>query len=161
MQKRLLFQHRSRSHKVHRLCLAEHAVKRLGEEFPGGDSQVKENVLLSVREFFRPEFLNRLDDILVFESLPKEAMQEIVKLQINELSKRLRERNISIDISETAMEWLASKGYDPAFGARPLKRLIQKEIQDWFAEGLLSGEIKDGNNCNITVEEGNLAISHK
>ena len=59
------------------------------------------------------------------------------------------------------MEWLASKGYDPAFGARPLKRLIQKEIQDWFAEGLLSGEIKDGANCNITVEEGNLVIIHK
>ena len=127
----------------------------------GGHSQVKENVLLSVREFFRPEFLNRLDDILVFESLPKEAMQEIVKLQINELSKRLRERNISINVSEIAMEWFASKGYDPAFGARPLKRLIQKEIQDRFAEGLLSGEIKDGANCNITVREGNLEISHK
>ena len=132
-----------------------------GDELLGGHSQVKENVLLSVREFFRPEFLNRLDDILVFESLPKEAMQEIVKLQINELSKRLRERNISINVSEIAMEWFASKGYDPAFGARPLKRLIQKEIQDRFAEGLLSGEIKDGANCNITVREGNLEISHK
>ena len=137
------------------------ASEAFGDKLPGGHSQVKENVLLSVREFFRPEFLNRLDDILVFESLPREAMQEIVKLQITELSRRLKERNISINISETAMEWLASKGYDQAFGARPLKRLIQKEIQDRFAEGLLSGEIKDGANCNITVEDGNLEISHK
>ena len=130
-----------------------------GREVSDRDCQTKESVLSSVREFFRPEFLNRLDDILVFENLPKEAMQGIVKLQINELSERLREKNISINITEDAMVWLANKGYDPAFGARPLKRLIQKEIQDRLAERLLSGKVKEGASCQIMLKDDGLEIN--
>ncbi len=138
----------------------------LGSELMSSDaslqpSKMEESVLSTVRSFFRPEFLNRLDDILVFKNLPLEAMQEIVNLQMNEIGERLREKNINLRVEKTALEWLARKGYDPYFGARPLKRLIQKEVQDKFAEGLLSGEIKEGNNFMISAENNLLQMKEE
>ena len=136
----------------------------LGSEFMSSDvslqsSKMEESVLSTVRSFFRPEFLNRLDDILVFKNLPLEAMQEIVNLQMNEIGERLREKNINLRVEKTALEWLARKGYDPCFGARPLKRLIQKEVQDRFAEGLLSGGIREGTDFMISAENNLLEMN--
>jgi ATP-dependent Clp protease ATP-binding subunit ClpB len=136
----------------------------LGSEFVSSDaslqpSKMEESVLSTVRRFFRPEFLNRLDDILVFKNLPLEAMQEIVNLQMNEIGERLREKNINLRVEKTALEWLARKGYDPCFGARPLKRLIQKEVQDRFAEGLLSGGIREGTDFMISAENNLLQMN--
>merc|ERR1712054_585042 len=85
------------------------------------------------------------DEIIIFNNLPKDSMKEIVKIQINELKERLLEKNITLCIEDSGINWLANKGYDPSYGARPLKRLIQKEIQDKIAEGILSGKILEGN----------------
>ncbi len=122
------------------------------QQLPRDTIEIKEEIFSAIREFFRPEFLNRLDEILVFKNLPEETMKEIVKLQINELRTRLREKNISLNVEIEGLEWLAKKGYDPVFGARPLKRLIQKEIQDQLAEGLLSGDLKEGSKSIVFVE---------
>ncbi|MED5531258.1 MAG: AAA family ATPase, partial [Pseudomonadota bacterium] len=122
------------------------------QQLPRDTIEIKEEIFSAIREFFRPEFLNRLDEILVFNNLPEETMKDIVKLQINELRTRLGEKNITLNIETEGLEWLAKKGYDPAFGARPLKRLIQKEIQDQLAERLLSGDLKEGTKSIVFVE---------
>ncbi len=118
--------------------------------------KIKAEAMDEVRNFFRPEFLNRLDEILIFNNLPKESMIEIVKLQIKELEERLLEKNIKLSVSESGLEWLANRGYDHNFGARPLKRLIQKEIQDNVADGILSGKIIEGNEISILAKDEKL-----
>ena len=121
---------------------------------------IRSNVMKIVRKFFRPEFLNRLDEIIIFNNLPKDSMKEIVKIQINELKERLLEKNITLCIEDSGINWLANKGYDPSFGARPLKRLIQKEIQDKIAEGILSGKILEGNGVSISLKNENLVFEN-
>ena len=121
---------------------------------------MRSNVMGIVRKFFRPEFLNRLDEIIIFNNLPKDSMKEIVKIQINELKERLLEKNITLCIEDSGINWLANKGYDPSFGARPLKRLIQKEIQDKIAEGILSGKILEGNGVSISLKNENLVFEN-
>ena len=121
---------------------------------------MRSNVMGIVRKFFRPEFLNRLDEIIIFNNLPKDSMKEIVKIQINELKERLLEKNITLCIEESGINWLANKGYDPSYGARPLKRLIQKEIQDKIAEGILSGKILEGNGVSISLKNENLVFKN-
>ncbi|MFL2802740.1 MAG: ATP-dependent chaperone ClpB, partial [Paracoccaceae bacterium] len=113
-----------------------------------------------VRNFFRPEFLNRLDEIIIFNNLPKDSMKEIVKIQIRELEERLLEKNMRLSVEDSCLDWLADRGYDPIFGARPLKRLIQKEIQDNIAEGILSGKISEGNEVSILFENQKLKINN-
>ena len=107
------------------------------------------NVMGVVRDFFRPEFLNRLDEIIIFNNLPKEKMKEIVKLQIRELEERLLEKNINLLLDNSCLDWLADRGYDPIFGARPLKRLIQKEIQNNLSIPTIG--IGAGNYCDGQV----------
>jgi ATP-dependent Clp protease ATP-binding subunit ClpB len=114
---------------------------------------VRDAVMGVVKGHFRPEFLNRLDEIILFHRLKREHMGAIVDIQIGRLKKLLVDRKIEIEISEPARTWLADKGYDPAYGARPLKRVIQKNLQDPLAEELLAGRIKDGD----TVEVGSTA----
>ena len=97
-----------------------------------------------VRSHFRPEFLNRVDEIILFHRLKREQMGAIVDIQMARLQKLLDERKIRLELDETARRFLAEKGYDPAYGARPLKRTIQKLVQDPLAEMILSGEIHDG-----------------
>ncbi len=97
-----------------------------------------------VRAHFRPEFLNRIDEIIMFHRLRRQDMATIVDIQIGRLSRLLEDRKIVLEMAETAREWLAEKGYDPAYGARPLKRVIQKALQDPLAEKILAGEILDG-----------------
>ena len=121
---------------------------------------MRSNVMGIVRKFFRPEFLNRLDEIIIFNNLPKDSMKEIVKIQINELKERLLEKNITLCIEDSGINWLANKGYDPSYGARPLKRLIQKEIQDKIAEGILSGKILEGSGVSISLNNENLVFKN-
>jgi ATP-dependent Clp protease ATP-binding subunit ClpB len=112
----------------------------------------KQAVLGVVRQTFKPEFLNRLDEIVVFDPLTTEDLTQIVDLQVHALANRLRDRRITLDVTEAAKEWLALTGYDPTFGARPLRRLVQKEIGDRLAKALLSGEIRDGGTVKVDLD---------
>ena len=111
---------------------------------------VRDQVMQVVRSHFRPEFLNRLDDIILFHRLKRAEMGAIVDIQLTRLQKLLDERKIELDLDESARTWLADKGYDPVYGARPLKRVIQREVQDPLADKLLAGEIPDGARVRIT-----------
>ena len=111
--------------------------------------QQRESVLSDVRQTFRPEFLNRLDEIIVFHPLGKDEIAAIVDIQLRLLQQRLADRKLSLTLTPAAREYLAVKGYDPQFGARPLKRLIQREVQDVLAMKLLSGEIRDGDAIEV------------
>jgi ATP-dependent Clp protease ATP-binding subunit ClpB len=112
---------------------------------------VRDEVMAVVRANFRPEFLNRVDEVILFHRLKKEQMQAIVEIQLKRLRKLLEERKIALDLDESALKWLAEKGYDPAYGARPLKRVIQKALQDPLAEKILSGDIRDGESVLVTA----------
>ncbi|MFN3745387.1 MAG: ATP-dependent chaperone ClpB [Hyphomicrobiaceae bacterium] len=119
---------------------------------------VREYVLAEVKLKFRPEFLNRIDEIILFHRLKREQMSKIVDIQLGRLSKLLADRNITIDLDEQARTWLANRGYDPAYGARPLKRVIQKFVQDPLAEAILAGRVKDGEIVSLTVRNGDLVL---
>ena len=118
----------------------------------------KEEVLADVREHFRPEFVNRIDEIVVFEPLGRDEIAQIVDIQLRHLAECLEERKLSVTATDAAREYLANKGFAPAFGARPLKRLIQREVQDALAMKLLGGEIREGDAVEIDVEGGGLAF---
>ena len=119
----------------------------------GQDSAaVRDEVMTAVRAHFRPEFLNRIDEIILFHRLRREDMGAIVDIQLARLAKLLEDRKVSLDLSPAARSWLAEKGYDPAYGARPLKRVIQKAVQDPLAEKILSGEVLDG--MEVTIGAG-------
>ena len=107
-------------------------------------------VMDEVRAHFRPEFLNRVDEIVLFHRLRRQDMGRIVEIQLKRLEKLLEERKIVLDLDKDAIDWLANKGYDPAYGARPLKRVMQKELQDPLAEKILMGEIRDNSTVKIT-----------
>jgi ATP-dependent Clp protease ATP-binding subunit ClpB len=117
---------------------------------------VEAKVMQEVRGHFRPEFLNRVDEVILFHRLKREQMAAIVTIQIRRLQKLLDERQLTLELSDTATEWLANKGYDPAYGARPLKRVIQKQVQDPLAEKILSGEVLDGQVIQVDVADGEL-----
>jgi ATP-dependent Clp protease ATP-binding subunit ClpB len=116
----------------------------------------RERVLADVRGYFRPEFVNRIDEIVVFDALGREEIAQIVDIQLRGLQARLVERKLTLTLTEGARTWLANEGYDPAFGARPLKRLIQRRIQDPLALKLLAGEIHDGDTVEVDEAEGGL-----
>lgn len=113
----------------------------------------RESVMSVVSAAFRPEFLNRLDETVMFDALTRENLGEIVDLLVASLESRLRERRIGLTVSEPASGWLARVGYDPAFGARPLRRLIQREIGDRLAKLLLSGDVQDGQNVTVDIND--------
>ena len=126
----------------------------------GQDSeQVRDLVMAEVRSRFRPEFLNRIDEIILFHRLKREHMGRIVDIQLVRLSKLLEDRKITIVLNPKAREWLAEKGYEPAYGARPLKRVIQKAVQDPLAELILSGKIKDGDRVVISAGKQGLSFN--
>jgi ATP-dependent Clp protease ATP-binding subunit ClpB len=120
---------------------------------------VRDLVMAEVRARFRPEFLNRLDDIILFHRLQRSEMVHIVDIQIARLQKLLDDRKITIEIDEKARTWLANRGYDPAYGARPLKRVIQRHVQDPLAEQILAGRIKDGDTVTLSVRDGELELN--
>ena len=113
----------------------------------------RDAVMAAVRSAFKPEFLNRLDDILIFEALTREELGQIVQIQVAQMASRLGGRRIELDVTDQARTWLADHGYDPAFGARPLRRLIQTEIGDRLARLILGGEVADGDTVTVTVSE--------
>ncbi len=119
---------------------------------------MKSKIMASVKRVFNPEFLNRVDEVIVFRPLDMNDMHSIVDIQIGDLQKRLSERGVSIRITDAARTWLAQAGYDRNLGARPLKRVIQKEIEDRLAERLLSGHVEEGSTLTIDVEEGQIKI---
>jgi ATP-dependent Clp protease ATP-binding subunit ClpB len=126
----------------------------------GEDTEaVREEVMAEVRTKFRPEFLNRLDDIILFHRLQRNEMTKIVDIQIARLQKLLVDRKIKIEVDEQAKTWLANRGYDPAYGARPLKRVIQRHVQDPLAEQILAGGVKDGDTVVVSVRDGDLTIN--
>ncbi len=112
----------------------------------------REQVMALVRRAFRPEFLNRLDDVVIFQALSEDDLAQIVELSVDALQRRLRERRLTLAVTADARAWLAERGYDPIFGARPLRRLIQSEIQDRLAMALLSGGVRDGDNVRVDVD---------
>ena len=139
----------------------------LGSDFlvnqpEGQDSDaVKDQVMTVVRAAFRPEFLNRVDEIILFHRLKKAEMGHIVDIQISRLQKLLDDRKITIKLDASARDWLAEKGWDPAYGARPLKRVIQKSVQDPLAEMILAGKIKDGEKVNVSGDKLGLTFNGK
>ena len=118
----------------------------------------REKVLADVREHFRPEFVNRIDEIVVFDALGPDEIAQIVDIQLRGLQRRLADRKLTLALTDAAREWLARVGYEPSFGARPLKRLIQREIQDPLAMRLLAGEIHDGDIVEIDATESGLTF---
>ncbi|MBO6783490.1 MAG: ATP-dependent chaperone ClpB [Alphaproteobacteria bacterium] len=137
----------------------------LGSEFlsnqaEGEDSDVvREQVMEVVRGAFRPEFLNRLDEILLFHRLTREQMSGIVAIQLGHLRRLLEDRKVTLELDEAATEWLANAGYDPVYGARPLKRVIQRHLQNPLAEKLLEGSIADGDTVQVSAEADGLVIN--
>ena len=111
-----------------------------------------------VRQAFRPEFLNRLDEILLFRRLSREDMTGIVEIQLRRLQALLAERKIALELDEAAKRWLADAGYDPVYGARPLKRVIQRELQNPLATEILEGRIQDGDTVRVTASPLGLLI---
>jgi ATP-dependent Clp protease ATP-binding subunit ClpB len=107
---------------------------------------------------FRPEFLNRIDEVIIFKALSREQIGQIVKIQLENVAKRLADRQITILVTPAASELLGNRGYDPVFGARPLKRLIQKDVLDELARMVLSGKLRDGETVVIDAEGGKLSF---
>ena len=130
----------------------------LGSQFltdPLTSPEEKRNGVMSVvQASFKPEFLNRLDDIIIFEALSKEELGEIVEIQLARIAKRLTDRRLSLEVTDAARSWLADEGYDPAYGARPLRRLVQREIGDRLARMLLAGEVLDGQKVVVDRVDG-------
>jgi ATP-dependent Clp protease ATP-binding subunit ClpB len=128
----------------------------------GENGEVREDterqVFAELRRSFRPEFLNRVDETVVFKGLTREELKEIVGLQMALVGERLAERNVSLEITDAARSWLAERGYDPAYGARPLKRLIQRELETRIGRAVISGEVLDGSHVEIDAEGGELLV---
>jgi len=128
----------------------------------GEDSKaVREQVMVMVRRHFRPEFLNRIDDIILFHRLKKSEMGRIVEIQFARLQKLLEDRKIELSLDAKGRSWLADKGWDPAYGARPLKRAIQRYVQDPLAEMILAGDVRDDSSVKISANKGGLTIDGK
>ena len=131
-------------------------------ELGGDDNQHQEmesRVNEALRSHFRPEFLNRIDDTIIFHSLRRDELRQIIGLQVERLRQRLSERKLDLNISEEATDWLANAGYDPVYGARPLKRAIQRELETPIAKAILAGRYEEGSTAQVDVEEEQLSIN--
>ncbi|MGD9801262.1 MAG: AAA family ATPase, partial [Parvularculaceae bacterium] len=132
----------------------------LASQPEGQDSEaVRPQVMEAVRGRFRPEFLNRLDEIILFHRLSRANMDHIVDIQVARLAKLLADRKITVELDEKARRWLGDAGYDPVYGARPLKRVIQKELQDPLADLILAGKIKDGEALDVSADATGLTVN--
>lgn len=126
-----------------------------GETIP---ETVRESVLQELRRLFRPEFLNRVDDTILFKTLTLEEVKQIVELLLKDLNKRLENKKITVTLNDKAKNWVAEKGYDPAYGARPLKRFLQKQMETKLARGIIRGEIKENSTIEFLEENDELAV---
>ena len=122
------------------------------------DGEKREQVMGVVRSAFRPEFLNRLDDIVMFEPLTREDLRRIVAIQLERLGRRLASRRITVEVTDAAADWLGEVGFDPVYGARPLRRLVQTTVEDQLARGLLSGQIHDGEAVRFDRVDDGIAL---
>ena len=139
--------------------LGSQALSQLPE---GADAaRAKRDVMDAVRAHFRPEFLNRLDETIIFDRLSREDMGGIVEIQLDRLERRLRARGVSLELDEGAKKWLADEGYDPVFGARPLKRVIQRSLQDRLAEMLLAGDLNEGDSVRVSAGADGLIVGDR
>lgn len=127
-----------------------------GEAIP---EAVRESVVADLRKSFRPEFLNRIDETILFKPLTLEEITTIVDLLMADLNKRLADRRVTVRLDKKAKSWAAEKGYDPVFGARPLKRFLQRNIETKLARALISGEVEDGSDLTFTVRDDELAFA--
>jgi ATP-dependent Clp protease ATP-binding subunit ClpB len=116
------------------------------------------NLRADPADFFKPEFINRIDEIIRFRSLTEDDIARIVEIQLDHLRRRLAERRLGLEVTGAALEWLARRGYDPTYGARPLKRVIQREVADKLALGLLEGRYQEGDTVKVDVEGDALAL---
>ena len=118
----------------------------------------RERVMAEVKRFFKPEFFNRVDDVILFSPLQKTELNSIIDLQLAQIQKRLNEHQITLKVSEEARQWLIDSGYSPIYGARPLKRLIQKELETLLAKALIGGSICDATTATVVVKDEGLAL---
>jgi ATP-dependent Clp protease ATP-binding subunit ClpB len=133
----------------------------LGSEFIDPElpeEVVDERVMAAVRGHFRPEFLNRVDDVIVFHRLTKDDLRTIVEIQFADLERRLADRKIDAALTDEAIAWLTDNGYDPVYGARPLKRLLQTAVADPLAMKVLDGELREGSTVKIGADEDGLTF---
>jgi ATP-dependent Clp protease ATP-binding subunit ClpB len=118
----------------------------------------RERILDVVRGTFKPEFVNRLDEVVVFEALTSAELERIVDLQVEALQRRLADRRLTLHVTDAAREWLTLSGYDPVYGARPLRRLVQKAIGDRLAKALLAGDVRDGDEVVVDRKDDDLVL---
>jgi len=128
------------------------------EDGPRSWEETKHRVMEEVRAFFRPEFVNRLDDVIIFRSLGANEIKQIVRIQLSQLMQRLEERRIELNLTDAAYLELATAGFDPVYGARPLKRAIQRDIMNPLAQQILGGQVKDGSVVNVDYADGSFTF---
>jgi len=121
----------------------------------------RDSVMAELRRAFRPEFLNRVDDIVLFKPLTLAEIEKIVDLLVNEVRKRLADRRIALELTESCRQFIAESGFDPVYGARPLRRFIQRELETRIARALVGGEILDGARIVVDVEGGEIVVRHE
>jgi ATP-dependent Clp protease ATP-binding subunit ClpA len=124
------------------------------------EDAVRRGYMAALREHFRPEFLNRIDEVVIFHALDRDDLRKIVDIQVAQLTKRLAERGITLTMTEAAENYIALRGYDPVFGARPLKRTIQKRVLDPLALKVLEGAFRDGDHVIVDLKQGELVFEH-
>jgi ATP-dependent Clp protease ATP-binding subunit ClpB len=133
------------------LVLTSNLGSSIISDFTLSEEERREEVMATVRAHFKPEFLNRLDDIVVFHALTKDDLVAIVDIQVGRLRTRLADRRLRLEVTPAAIDWLGEHGYDPIYGARPLRRLVQSAIGDPLAKALLAGEIRDGDTVVVDM----------
>jgi ATP-dependent Clp protease ATP-binding subunit ClpB len=136
--------------------LGSQAIQELGGR---DDEEMRRRVMEAVKDHFRPEFLNRVDEMLIFHTLSLTQIKAIVEIQLKRVEKRLAERKLGLEVTEQAKEFLAREGYDPVFGARPLRRAIQRVLQDPLARRLLEHEFVEGDTVRVDAARGELILS--
>lgn len=132
-----------------------------GKTTVGARQAMEDKVMAELKKHFRPEFLNRVDDVIIFQSLDEEELEKIVEIQINRLEKRLTQQNLTLDVDAGAKKLLAREGYDPQFGARPLKRAVQDQLLNPLSMRLLEGEFKPGDKIKVTAKDEALVFQKK
>ena len=132
-----------------------------GRTTAGAKQTMEDEVMAELKKHFRPEFLNRVDDVIIFQSLDEDELSKIVEIQIGRLEKRLTQQNLTLDVDAAAKKLLASEGYDPQFGARPLKRAVQEHLLNPLSLRLLEGEFKPGDKIKVSAHDGELVFQKK
>jgi ATP-dependent Clp protease ATP-binding subunit ClpB len=140
------------------LIMTSNVGSQVIQELTGKPDEMRGRVMEALRAHFRPEFLNRIDDVIIFHALSLEQIKKVVDIQLARLQRRLEDRKITLEISDAAKSHLAQAGYDPVYGARPLKRTIQRELQDPLALRLLEGDFKEGDRIEVDFGDGKLTL---